>query len=99
MTTSFIQPLLARGDDPSSVSFRGECQIEAARPPIAPNGTGINALALLPATNVSRDLAGTYTKDLATWTGLDTTKLSGAPTVRVMTSLFGMPQMTMTGSG
>jgi len=74
-------------------------QVEAAREPIRPGGTGVTTLTLLPATNVVRNLAATYTKDLATWTGLDPTKLTGDPTVRVMTSLFGMPQMTLTGVG
>ena len=74
-------------------------QVEAAREPVAPGGTGVTTLPMLPALTLSRNLAATYTKDLGTWTGLDPTMLVGNPTVRVMTSLFGMPQMTLTGVG
>ncbi len=72
---------------------------EAARAPVNPGGTGVTTLVLLPALSTTRDLVGTYNKDLSLWTGLDAADLVADPTVRLMTSVFGMPQTTLTGIG
>jgi hypothetical protein len=73
--------------------------VEAARAPVNPGGTGVTTLPLLPSAGTTRNLALTYNKDLSTFVGLDTANLVGTPTVRIMTTVFGMPRSTMTGIG
>lgn len=72
---------------------------EAMQLPVVANAKGTQALALLPSPSVVTPAFSPYIENLATWPGLDSSNLAGTPTVRVLSSLWGMPGMMLIGVG
>lgn len=68
-------------------------------PPATGGQTVTRTLPLIPSTGTALNLAGAFMLDFAGAGGLDTANLAGRPTVRIVSSLQGIPGMTMLGLG